>query len=117
MATSYDGNGNIILRVKRDGSNNVLTTQSLIWDAFDRLTKVTERDGQNTGYDWTAIYDPLGRRLQTTYTLVVSNALQPSPTVLESWYDPEVEFLEVGVAVNGDRHWKIYGYKIDLCMR
>ena len=109
ISGSFDGNGNFLTRVKRDGSNNVLTTQSLVWDANDRLVKVTERDSQNSGYDWTAVYDPLGRRLRTTYSIVLTNSAQPSPTVLDSWYDPQVEFLEFGVTLNGVDYWKIYG--------
>jgi RHS repeat-associated protein len=87
----------------------VLVTQTLLWDANDRLIKVTERDAQTNGYDWTAVYDPFGRRLRTTHTLIVTNTAQPSPTVLDSWYDPQVEFLELGVAVNGEQEWKFYG--------
>jgi RHS repeat-associated protein len=109
ISGSFDGNGNFTVRVKRDGSNNVLTTQTLVWDANDRLVRVTERDPVNSGYDWTAVYDPLGRRLRTTYNLILTNSAQPSPTVLDSWYDPEVEFLEFGVTLNGVDYWKIYG--------
>jgi len=106
---TLDGNGNLLARTKRDGSNNVVVTQTLVWDANDRLISVSERDPLNNGYDWSAVYDPLGRRLRTTYTLVISNAPQPSPTVLDSFYDPQVEFLEVGVSSYGEYHWKAYG--------
>jgi hypothetical protein len=33
----------------------------------------------------------------------------PSPETIDSWYDPQVEFLEVAAAVNGERTWKVYG--------
>jgi RHS repeat-associated protein len=106
---NFDGDGNVTFKTKRDGSNNVLVTQTLLWDANDRLVKVTERDSQNSGYDWTAVYDPLGRRLRTTHTPIITNTPQSGLTVLDSTYDPQVEFLEVSVVVNGERHWKVYG--------
>ena len=109
FTNNFDGNGNVTLRTKRDGSNNVLVTQTLLWDANDRLVKVTERDSQNSGYDWTAVYDPLGRRLRTTHTPIITNTPQSGLTVLDSTYDPQVEFLEVSVLLNGERHWKVYG--------
>ena len=39
----------------------------------------------------------------------MTNSTQASPTVLDSWYDPAVEFLEFGVTLNGVDYWKIYG--------
>jgi RHS repeat-associated protein len=109
----YDSNGNVTQRVWKNSGGVTNRTQTLTWDAFDRLVKVTDRDTVNSGFDWIALYDALGRRLRTTYTLVVSNAPITSPSsavsVVDSFYDPEVEFLEIGVAVNGIITWKTYG--------
>ena len=83
--------------------NQTNRTQTLTWDAFDRLIGVVDRDAVANGVNWTAVYDAFGRRLRTINTLVVSNtpvtALNSSNAVSEvdSFYDPQVEFLEVGV--------------------
>jgi YD repeat-containing protein len=49
--------GNVIQRTLGGGK-----TQTLKWDAEGRLISVSQRDGINNGYDWSAIYDGLGRR-------------------------------------------------------
>ncbi|MCX6900523.1 MAG: RHS repeat-associated core domain-containing protein [Verrucomicrobia bacterium] len=49
-------------------------------------------------------------RLRTVYTPVDGGVACPKLSVTqESWYDPEVEFLEIGVSVNGQKHWKMVG--------
>jgi YD repeat-containing protein len=108
-STTYDGNGNITQRTWRNGSNQVVRTQTLTWDARDRLMKVTDLDASNTGYVWTAAYDGLGRRLRTRTVPTNGTALVTSPTTIDSYYDPQVEFLELGVNVNGQVTWKNYG--------
>ncbi len=102
--SAYDADGNA---TSRTGSNG--TTQTLTWDAFNRLIKVTQRDTANNGYDWTAVYDAFGRRLKTTQQPVVANVASGAATVIASTFDPLVEFLEIGVAVNGVKSWKVYG--------
>jgi len=57
---------------------------------------------------WTALYDGLDRRIQTTYTP------QGGATVVtKSVFDPEVEFLEIGLTTEGTEDtevsWKVYG--------
>ena len=104
LTTGYDADGNVSTRSWSNG-----TTQLLTWDAFNRLIKVSQRDATNNGYDWTAVYDGLGRRLKTTQQAIAANAASGSPTVTTSIYDPQVEFLEIGVAVNGAKAWKVYG--------
>jgi RHS repeat-associated protein len=110
---AYDSNGNVTQRVWKNSGGATNRVQSLTWDAFDRLLKVTDRDALNSGFNWVAVYDAFGRRLRTTYTLVVTNAPITSPSsaisVVDSFYDPEVEFLEVGVRVNGLTTWKVHG--------
>jgi RHS repeat-associated protein len=103
--SSYDGTGNVVTRALPNGRN-----QTLKWDASGRLIGVSERDASNNGFDWNALYDGLGRRLRTGNTPVVGNVPQTGQlSTLDSWYDPQVEFLEVAVAVNGARTWKVYG--------
>jgi RHS repeat-associated protein len=115
IQNSYDGNGNITQRVWVNTLNQTNRTQTLTWDAFDRLIGVVDRDAATNGFNWTAVYDALGRRLQTISTVVVSNTpvttLNSSNAVneVDSWYDPQAEFLEVGVAVNDLPTIKVYG--------
>lgn len=96
-------------------SNGSQQTQALTWDGAGRLVKVSQRDAStNNGYDWTALYDGLGRRLRAVYTPVQTNTLCSSLSVAqESWYDPQVEFLEIGVALNGQKQAKLYGPDLD----
>lgn len=104
----FDGNGNITQRVWINSLGQTNRTQTLAWDAFDRLLRIADRDSQSNGFDWVAVYDGLGRRLQTAYTMVISNAEVAQPnnySLLNSVYDPNVEFLEVGVYVN---HFQFY---------
>jgi RHS repeat-associated protein len=106
----YDLTGNVTVRELWTQTNALVRVQTLIWDGLGRLIQVTERDSTNDGYNWSALYDGLGRRLRTTYTPVQSgipNAV--SGIQIDSYFDPQVEFLEVGVAVNGQRTWKVYG--------
>lgn len=99
ITNTFDEAGNITSRTWSGGK-----TQTLTWDAFGRLVKFVQSGGTETPYTWTAAYDGIGRRLQTVFTP------QPgSPVTINSIYDPEVEFLEIGVAVNGTQNWKVYG--------
>ncbi|MFA5190415.1 MAG: DUF6531 domain-containing protein [Verrucomicrobiia bacterium] len=111
--TTYDARGYAVKRVFL--SNGSQLTQTLTWDGAGRLTAVSQRDQtSNNGYDWTALYDGLGRRLRTVYTPVDGGvACTKLAVTQESWYDPEVEFLELGVSVNGQKHWKMYGPDLD----
>jgi len=68
-------------------------SQTLTWDAFDRLIGVVDRDAATNGFNWTAIYDGLGRRLRTINALVISNSLvttlnsSNAVSTVDSWYD------------------------------
>ncbi len=104
VTNAYDGDGNVVSRSWTSG-----VTQLLTWDAFDRLIQVSQRDSSNNGYNWSAVYDGLGRRISTTNQPVVNNVANGVPTVTASIYDPQVEFLEIGVNVNGVKAWKVYG--------
>jgi RHS repeat-associated protein len=107
---SYDAAGNITNRVWLNPTNGVDRTQTLSWDARNRLHAVTERDASNSGYNWTATYDGLNRRISTTSILVTNGvALTAQPTSINSYYDPQVEFLELGVNYGSTTEFKLYG--------
>lgn len=108
VTSAYDGDGNVVSRTWTSG-----TTQTLSWDALGRLVKIAQRNSANTGYDWTAVYDGFGRRLRTSRQTITAGAADGAPTVTTSIYDPQVEFLEIGVAVNGAKAWKVYGPDLD----
>ncbi len=109
-ADSYDSAGEITNRVWKNPSGTVERTQTLSWDARGRLHAVTERDASNSGYNWSAVYDGLNRRLSTTTVLVTNGVASTAPPqVLDSYFDPQVEFLQLGVAANNQTVWKLYG--------
>ena len=95
--TAYNEMGQIILHDKKQ----------LSWDPWGRLIEVS-----NDKFEWTASYDALGRRLQTTYSPIVNYYLFTSkgkPTITHSFYDPENEFREIGVSYGNTTFWKLYG--------
>ena len=108
---TFDGAGNITQIVWRNASGTTNRTQTISWDARGRLHSVTERDNLTNGQNFTVVYDALGRRLQTTQ-IVVSNsvALTNLPVVVNHYFDPLHEFLELGVAENSPTTaWKLMG--------
>ena len=109
-ADSYDNAGNITNRVWKNPSGIAERTQTLSWDARGRLHQVIERDASNSGYNWSAVYDPLNRRLQTTTVLVTNGVASTAPAqTINSYFDPQVEFLELGVSYGNQTVWKLYG--------
>ncbi|MBP7826889.1 MAG: hypothetical protein KA236_10105 [Verrucomicrobia bacterium] len=112
--SQFDPGGYVTNRVWKNSQGQTQRSQALVWDAFGRLVKVRERDANTNGFNWQADFDPLGRRLRTT-TVPVTNgvALSAQPRTLVHSYDPAVEFLEIGVAVNGVTTWKNYGPDLD----
>jgi RHS repeat-associated protein len=107
---TYDNAGNITNRVWRSPNGTVDRTQTLSWDARGRLHAVSERDGSNSGYNWSAVYDPLNRRFQTTTVLVTNGVASIAPPQsISSYFDPQVEFLELGVSYGLTTEWKLYG--------
>src|SRR5208282_3954055 len=59
---------------------------------------------------WTATYDGLNRRLSTTSILVTNGVpFTSQPTTINSYFDPQVEFLELGVSYGITTEWKLYG--------
>jgi RHS repeat-associated protein len=113
-ADSYDANGDITNRVWKTPSGIVERTQSLSWDARGRLHTITQRDAGNSGYNWTAVYDPFNRRISTTTILVTNGVVYPaSVQTIDSYFDPQVEFLELGVSYGTKTEWKLYGPDIN----
>ena len=116
ITNAYDADGQVTTRTLSTGA-----IQTLSWDAWGRLMSVKTRDSLNNGSDWSALYDPLGRRLRTVHTLVASNApVVASRTQTDSWFDPEVEFMEIGVrlargasAALVNTYWKVHGLDAD----
>ena len=85
-STTHNPTGQVIIRGQ----------ERLSWDPWGRLVEVSNND-----YVWKASYDALGRRLQTQYTPFKKGYIWNSkgkPTIITSLYDPEKEFLEIGVA-------------------
>lgn len=112
IQNQFDGNGNLTHRVWVNSLGQTNRTQTLTWDAFDRLMAVTDRDALTNGFNWSAVYDGLGRRLSTVCTMVLSNTPVTIPaefSEVHSIYDPQVEFLEVGVTTNGWFSTMTYG--------
>jgi hypothetical protein len=114
--SQYDGAGNVTNRVWRNASGQVLKTQALAWDAFGRLVKVAERDTTNNGFNLVAVFDGLGRQIQTVETSVSNNvplAINPHPSTINFSYDPQVDFLTVGINISqgslSRQDWLAYG--------
>ena len=93
---AYDEVGNVSsIHDLKTGSDKKLT-----WNAWGQLIRVEEGD-----LIWEAVYDGLGRRL-----LVRTNSDQgDEKTEIKSFFDPEVEFIEIGLEHNGHKVWKVYG--------
>ncbi|PWU04767.1 MAG: hypothetical protein C5B43_04200, partial [Verrucomicrobia bacterium] len=90
----YDEVGNVI----RIYDLNTDIDKKLYWNAWNQLIRVEEGDNV-----WTATYDALGRRL------LVKSEYNGKSSEIKSFYDPEVEFLEIGLEVDGHKVWKLYG--------
>ena len=109
-----DGAGNLTQRIWRKPNGTTNLIQTLAWDARGRLYKVTERDGTQSGRDFFVTYDALGRRLQTKeITVTNSVALTNQPLVVTHYFDPLVEFLELGVTEGSKTSWKLIGPDFD----
>lgn len=114
MQIGFFDEGNLTKTVTT-GADNQRKTKELTWDAWNRLVGVQETDSQNNGYNWSAVFDGFGRRLKTVYTPVVAgNPVTAKTQTISSYFDPNVEFLEIGVKVNEQAPtWKVYGVDKD----
>jgi RHS repeat-associated protein len=110
VQSTYAGNGEVTNRVWINSIGQTNATQSLSWDAKDRLHGVTYLDSNTNGYSWSAIYDPLGRRLSTT-TIFITNGVTVSnlPRTISQYFDPNVRFLDMAESDSGVTTWKFYG--------
>jgi RHS repeat-associated protein len=107
-----DPNGNIGQRIWHKPDGTVNHQQQLYWDAKNRLTDVFDGDGGHNGYYWHAEYDGLDRRLFTECYPMIGGEVQiagVTPTTINQYYDPQVEFLELGVNYGTRTEWKLYG--------
>ena len=105
IGSGYDWLGNVSFLQRASG---VRTDTK--WDAFGHLTSVTELSPTYDGLNQKAVFDGLGRRLRVTTTPVHANVADAKAAIVEdSIFDPLVEFLEIAVAVNGVRTWKVHG--------
>jgi RHS repeat-associated protein len=111
---SYAGNGEITNRVWLTAGGLTNATESLSFDARDRLHSVTYLDSNTNGYTWSAIYDGLGRRMSTTTTFITNGVVQTNFTrTIGQYFDPQVQFLEVAENDGGVTTLKFYGPDIN----
>lgn len=111
VTDTFDGAGYVTQRLWKSPGGTTNRTQNLSWDMRGRLVKVMERDANANGYDWAAIYDPLGRRIQTrTFTVTNGSVIIDSAKTVMPFFDPSAEFLELGAWVDYQQTiWKLYG--------
>lgn len=111
---SYDSEGNVTNRVWKNPGGVVERSQALSWDAFGRLHAVIDRDTNNSGFNWSAAYDALNRRVQTTTVLVSNGVASTAPSQsINSYFDPLMEFVELGASTGNQTVWKLYGPDLD----
>jgi len=103
VSNTFDAVGQTATSAMSSGSD------TMTWDAFGRLAGITRRDSSNNGFNWNAVYDGFGRRLQTIQQAVIAGGTTGTPLVVQSSFDPDVQFMEVAVTVNGQRDWLVHG--------
>lgn len=110
VADTFDAAGRVTYRVWKHPNGTTNRTETLTWDAKGRLWLVNGADAQGNGYGWSAVYDPLNRKIVTQNWLTTNGtSIAGSPHKITSHYDPEVEFLELGVITDNRTTWKHYG--------
>ncbi len=100
---TFDAMGQVVTRTV-SGSTDTIT-----WDALGRMVSIARRDASNNGLNWSAVYDGLGRRLQTTQQSVANGTATGSVLTIQSSYDPDVEFMELIVTVGTQRSGIVHG--------
>jgi RHS repeat-associated protein len=115
VSDTFDPAGQLTQRVWTSPSGATNRMQTLQWDLKGRLFYMGESDAQTNGYNWSAAYDSLGRRLSTWYE-VITNGQTVTTTYFLSSFDPSVEFLELGISDGtyttyepGPTTWKLFG--------
>ena len=104
---AFDATGEVTARQPGTG------TDTMTWDALGRLVGVSRRSRGNSGFNWTAVYDGLGRRLQTSQQTVAGGTATGTAFALKSSYDPDVEFMELAVTAGTQRYWLVHGPDIN----
>ncbi|NCC49577.1 MAG: hypothetical protein EOM20_00020 [Spartobacteria bacterium] len=106
---TYDAAGNMVA-FNRNGISSALA-----YDALDRLSLVVQRDGSGNGINWTATYDPLGRRIATSCQSISNNIPASSVVYTRSIYDVDYPMQEtVLVTENGSSATtNVYLYGLD----
>ncbi len=84
----YDADGNLVY-VNRGNKDYTYT-----FDALGRLVAATLRDSGGNGWNWTATYDALNRRVQTAHAAVTSNTASSANTAVTLW-DPLYPMQEI----------------------
>jgi RHS repeat-associated protein len=107
VSDSYDAVGNLTKRVWKSVGGTTNHIQTLDWDFKGRLNHVQDIDEQGNVVDWNAVYDGLDRRIYSYWQSFGTNTSGGSTIV--QFYDPQVEFLELGVINNGLATWRVYG--------
>ncbi len=112
LFTRYDAMGRVVEREFR----GLDCKQLLTWDPRGRLLEVMLQDRHGkTLSKWQARYDGLDRRIKTIFVPYLDNQPNQQKIVTQiSIYDPEVEFLELGILIaSGNEQpkslWKAYG--------
>ncbi|MBI1178452.1 hypothetical protein GC207_13540 [bacterium] len=109
----YSRAGMVTRRIWKNAAGTATNrTQILYWDAKLRLFQLLDYDAAQNGYVWLADYDGLDRRLRTRWYAMTNGVAQISgvtPKTISEYYDPQVEFLELGATVDGVTTWKLYG--------
>jgi RHS repeat-associated protein len=106
----FDASGQISRRLWLNSNGTTNRVQNFVWDGRGRLLRLSQRDGTNNGWNWSAMYDAMGRRLLTSTTYVTnSTTVGGHSRDIYSIFDPLHEFLELGVSVNWRLTWKVYG--------
>ncbi len=108
-AITRDYDGNIIQRTWSDTNGTMLHQQQLYFDVKNHLTDIIDGDGAYNGFVWHAEYDGLDRRFVTEYYVMTNANISITPQTIYQHYDPNVEFLELGVSVDNQTTWKLYG--------
>lgn len=116
IETTFDQAGEGLVTERNIGGGS--RVQSLVWDAVGRLIQVTQMESTGHSYVWRAWYDGMNRRIRTSWTPSVNGTPNPAATVVQtSFYDPSVEFLEIGTQIERgqgaqtkrERWWKVHG--------
>ena len=115
-----DGAGQITQRSYTSANGTGNHTQVLGWDFKGRLCNVVDCDAQGKGFCWIVEYDGLDRVVWTEWSAVTNGVVDwgnVSGQTNSFVYDPQIQFLDLGVYVGpssedsmpGQMTWKLCG--------